>query len=180
MTESVCAEVAGPRLKCRALRFEPTAATGRIRFGAVTSRAMRIRSFVLGVLLAAAPASAAQVELEFGAHYWVSSAGVFALKLGVQQRLARHFELGVRAGGLLTAPGPVVGVPLDVALTVPVSHVYFELTGGPWFTFTGTDVVHGHVAFGFGTRFRRFQIGGEFGYLSPRAIVGLRLAVFFG
>lgn len=133
-------------------------------------------SLAIGLLVAAAPAHAAQLDIGLGASYWFEDSGVFDLNLGVRAPIARHLLIGGRFGALLATNPNHVGIPLDLQLRVRVSRVYFEALGGPWILFDGDPTVRGHAGFGFGLLAGFINVGLEVGWLQPQALVSLRIA----
>jgi len=141
------------------------------------------RTLVAATLLAAAtlglsrPAMA-EVRLGLGADWIIEDAGLFALTLAVDTPVARKITVGGRFGVALLAPGPSLGVPIDLNLRVRFarSRVYLEGNFGPWVFFNTGDTLRLHAALGFGLRKKSFEIGLEAGWLDPSPHLGLRLA----
>ena len=114
--------------------------------------------------------------------YWYDGSGMFHLTLAVDGVLARRVSVGGRFGALITdyyGGYQGLGVPLDILIRASVGQgrVYLEGFLGPWIMFGPYDPVRIHAAFGFGLQNKNITFGVEVGYLSPRAIVGVRLGL---
>jgi hypothetical protein len=142
----------------------------------LVARAVTLSLFL--VALGSSEAAAAGIRLGLGADYWVNHAGLFNLTLAVDGALTRNISVGGRFGALIVGDSPTPGVPLDLVLraTVGGDRVYLEGMAGPWILFAN-DPVRAHAAFGFGLQGRSVAFGLELGWLSPRPILGVRLAV---
>ena len=137
----------------------------------------RVAFAALAVLSLAPLASPAQVRLGVGGDYVFDNDGIFELTLAIEGRLARHFAVEGRFGGLIvTSNSPTLGAPLDFGLRLtPGGRVYVEALVGPWIFFRG-DAVRGHGEFGFGLESRRLSFGMAVGFLtSANAMIGARL-----
>jgi hypothetical protein len=144
-------------------------------------RDLMLRTFLVATcaaLLVSVPVHAASaVSLRLGGDALLNGGpGVFSLGLGLETAMGRRISVGGRFGGLLTTSPTTGGIPLDVFLRFRFSRAYLEGVGGPWFFFSGNDTVRGHGAVGFGLLERDFELGAEFGFLSPdRTQLGVRL-----
>jgi hypothetical protein len=150
----------------------------------LNSRAMRaMRIFLLVLALGAVPstASAVEIRLGLGAHYWFERAGLFDLSLGVNGRIVGPLYVGGRVGAAITSAGPNAVIPIDLVIGVVVVEglLYIEGVGGPWIAIDTGDTLRGHGALGFGFMRGMFWVGLEVGYLEPDAILGLRLGLRF-
>jgi hypothetical protein len=140
---------------------------------------MRVRLAIaaLAACCLASLASPAQVRLGLGGDYVFDNDGIFDITLAVEGRLARHFAVEARFGGLVvTNNSPFLGVPLDFGLRLtPGGRAYLEALVGPWIFFRG-DAVRGHGEFGFGLESRRLSFGLAVGFLTgANAMIGARL-----
>ena len=129
---------------------------------------------LLTVILSAPAANAASFGLGLGADYWFENTGLFNLTLDVKTPLARTVYLGGRFGALITTGPNTVGIPLDLQIGANIDRFYLEGLVGPWILFT-PNPVRAHVGFGFGLRTRVVSVGLELGYLTPSAMLGLRV-----
>ncbi len=140
---------------------------------------MRARCLIplaLLALLALTRPAAAATALGLGADWIEGNHGDFNLTLSVDKYLASTFSVGGRAGAAFFEHDNRIGVPLDLRLGLHIQRVYFEGLVGPWMQFDSDDLLHFHVAFGFGLESRSLAGGLEVGRLDHAAMIGLRLA----
>ena len=132
---------------------------------------------LLATLLAAFPASATSVDLGLGADYWrPGDTAEFNLTFTARTHMTEHFSVGGRFGALVTTGVTVVGAPIDLQLRATFARMYVDGLVGPWILFQH-DPLHTHAAFGFGLHSESISVGVELGWLSPGAILGLRLGI---
>ena len=121
----------------------------------------------------------AEARLAIGANYWMTKQGVFDLTLAIDTRLVSTLNVGGRFGGALAVDPEIIMVPVDLFLRfVLARRFYLEALGGAWVAIDPTELL-GHFAFGIGIRTAGVNFGVELGYLDPRAIVGIKLAIPF-
>jgi hypothetical protein len=136
-------------------------------------------ALVLALALAdARPAEATTLRLGLEGSYWFVHEGVFNIDFAVTVPIASFLSVGGRFGGALVTGRPLIAVPLDLLLHIPLQRVYLEVAGGPWIFFEG-DTIRAHVTFGFGLTTGPFSFGVEAGYLDPRGIIGGRFGYRF-
>jgi hypothetical protein len=144
-------------------------------------RALRISLVAAALFLIPHTASAVNVRLGLGAHYWFERSGLFDLTVAVDGRIVGPLYVGGRVGAAVSTSGPNVIIPIDLQIGVIFADasLYIEASGGPWIAIDSGDVLRGHGALGFGFIRGIFWIGVEVGYLEPDAVLGLRLGLRF-
>lgn len=138
---------------------------------------MRRSGWLLGLVLLAVPAAArADLRLGFGAHDWIDVSPAFDIALAGSTNIARHLEVGARGGAaIVTSPSKAM-IPLDLQLRVVASRIYVEGSAGPWFVLDDHPV-HAHGSIGLGLRAGDVEVGLEVGWLDPKPILGLNVAL---
>ena len=76
-------------------------------------RALRVMLLFLALAIPST-ASAVNVRLGVGVHYWFARTGLFDLTLSVDGRIVGPLYVGGRVGGGITSSGPNAIIPIDL------------------------------------------------------------------
>jgi hypothetical protein len=139
-------------------------------------------TLVLGsALLAARPAHAVSLGVDFGGGYWFLDTAQFDLHFKVQFPLGKYVSVGARPGVMINVrPAVEIGIPVDAYFRFHVSRVYFDVLGGLAVLLGNSLPLRAHAAAGMGVHFGKvFSLGFEAVWLMDGAQLLVRFSFAF-